>query len=107
MFNKNIHMLQSKVFSLTVYITWALYIIIALGLSAKAPQYLDDLQYYVKIYICLFLIYRFNPFRRVRFTELDANIAFSAGLFLLATTAIGSFLKSYLTEIKQVFSSTF
>jgi hypothetical protein len=103
--NKKIHRLQSQVFTVIIYLTWILYIAIALGLSASAPQYLDDLQYYVKIYICLFLIYRFNPFRRVQFTELDSRIAFSAGLFLLATTAIGSFLKNYLTQIKNFFSS--
>ena len=104
-FNKKIHRLQSQVFTVIIYLTWILYIAIALGLSASAPQYLDDLQYYVKIYICLFLIYRFNPFRRVQFTELDSRIAFSAGLFLLATTAIGSFLKNYLAQIKNFFSS--
>ena len=103
-FNKKIHRLQSQVFTVIIYLTWILYIAIALGLSASAPQYLDDLQYYVKIYICLFLIYRFNPFRRVQFTELDSRIAFSAGLFLLATTAIGSFLKNYLAQIKNFFS---
>jgi hypothetical protein len=104
-FNKKIHRLQSQVFTVIIYLTWILYIAIALGLSTSAPQYLDDLQYYVKIYICLFLIYRFNPFRRVQFTELDSKIAFSAGLFLLATTAIGIFLKNYLTQIKNFFSS--
>lgn len=100
-FHKSIHIFQNKVYTIILCITWALYIAIALGLSAKAPQYLDDLQYYVKIYISLFLIYRFNPFRRVKFTGLDAKIAFSAGVFLLATTAINTILQSYLHRIKQ------
>jgi hypothetical protein len=104
-FNKLIHNLQSNFFTIIIYLTWTLYVAIALGLSASAPEYLDDLQYYFKIYICLFLIYRFNPFRSVKFTKLDSRIAFSAGLFLLATTALGSFLNNYLTQIKQIFSS--
>jgi len=99
-FNKQIHKIQYQLFTIIIYVTWLLYILIALGLSANAPQYLDDLQYYVKIYVSLFLIYRFNPFRRVQFTELDAKIAFSAGLFLLATTAINSILQNYLDKIK-------
>jgi hypothetical protein len=100
-FNKNIHKLQTNLFDVIVYVTWGLYIAISLGLSANAPQYLDDLQYYVKLYVSLFLIYRFNLFRRVKFTKLDAKIAFSAGMFLLATTAIDSVLKSYLSNVKQ------
>ena len=83
--------------------TWALYISIILGLSANAPQYLDDLQYYVKMYVSLFLIVRFNPFRTVRFTELDGKIAFSAGVFLLASTAINTIVQSYLGRAKQLF----
>jgi hypothetical protein len=69
-----------------------------LGISVNAPQYLDELQYYVKLYVSLFLIYRFNPFRRVKFTGLDAKISFSAGIFLLATTAIKNI---DLSEIKK------
>ena len=99
-FNKELHILQNKIYDILVYITWFLYIIIALGLSANAPEYLDDLQYYVKLYVSLFLIYRFNPFRRVKFTGLDAKIAFSAGVFLLATTAINSVLQNYVTNLK-------
>ncbi len=97
-FNPVIHKFQSQLYSIIVYTTWTLYIIVALGLSAKAPEYLDTLQTFVKIYVSLFLIYRFNPFRRVKFTELDARISFSAGLFLITTTAIGQFLKNYLNN---------
>ena len=99
-FNKHIHIFQNTAYDILVYTTWILYIVIALGLSANAPQYLDTLQYYIKLYISLFLIYRFNPFRRVKFTSLDAKIAFGAGVFLLTTTAINNILQNYLTDIK-------
>jgi hypothetical protein len=72
-----------------------------LGLSENAPQYLDDLEYYVKIYVSLFLLIRFNPFQRIHFTELDSKIAFSAGFFLLATTAIEGFVLKYLGDIRK------
>lgn len=103
-FNKDLHRFQNKAYDIVTYVTWLLYIAIALGLSAKAPQYLDDLHSFIKIYISLFLIYRFNPFRRVKFTGLDARIAFSAGLFLLGTTAIDGILKTYLSSIKEYVS---
>lgn len=101
MFNKTLHVAQVHIFNVVIYTTWTLYIMIVLGLSTNAPQYLDDLQYYVKIYVSLFLIYRFNPFRRVKFTQLDAKIAFSSGLFLFTTTAINQILTTYLDDIKQ------
>ena len=94
--------LQSQLFDLIIIITWSLYIIIVLGLSANAPNYLDDLQYYVKIYVSLFLILRFNPFRHVKFTYLDAKIAFNAGIFLIMTTFIGSFIQKYILDIQTI-----
>jgi hypothetical protein len=100
-FHKNIHIFQNRMFDTIMYITYALYIIVALGLSAKAPQYLDDLLYFTKLYVSLFLVYRFNPFRKVKFTNLDAKIAFSAGTFVLATTAIDSVIKSYLYRLRD------
>jgi hypothetical protein len=97
---KNLYVFQSQAFSFIMYLTWVLYFIILLGLSAKAPQYLNNLQYYVKIYVSLFLILRFNPFRQTRFTKLDASIAFSAGMFLITTTAIDKIVITYLKDIK-------
>ena len=96
----NLYLIQKHGFSIIVYLTWFLYFAILLGLSANAPQYLDDLQYYVKIYVSLFLIVRFNPLKRSRFNELDAQIAFSAGVFLITTTAINGLLQMYLEKLK-------
>jgi hypothetical protein len=47
----NIHRFHNNAYDILVYITWFLYVVIALGLSANAPQYLDDMQYYVKMYV--------------------------------------------------------
>jgi len=104
-FNYDIHSLQNHAFNIVMYITYILYIVIALGLSANAPQYLDNLNSFIKIYISLFLIYRFNPFRRVKFTELDGKIAFSAGVFLLGTTAIDVTLQNYLSNLSNLSSA--
>ena len=91
-FNKDIHRFQNNIYDIVVYITWILYIVIALGLSANAPQYLDDLQYYIKLYISLFLIIRFNPLVHIKFTNHDRRVAFSSGLFLLSTSALNNIL---------------
>ena len=96
----NLYLIQKHGFSIIIYLTWVLYFAILLGLSANAPQYLDDLQYYVKMYVSLFLIVRFNPFTRVRFNELDGKIAFSAGVFLITTTAINGLIQMYLEKLK-------
>ena len=100
-FNYDIHIFQIRMYDIVMYITWLLYFAIALGISVNAPEYLNTLQSFLKIYISLFLIYRFNPFRKVKFTELDSKIAFSAGVFLLGTTAIDGIIQNYISTFKE------
>lgn len=104
-FNLALHRFQDRAFDLATFAIYVLYILMALGLSSAAPTYLSDLQYYMKIYISLFLIYRFNPLRRVRFTELDAKIAFSAGFFLLFMTLFDSTLRWMNSTDKQMLNA--
>jgi hypothetical protein len=97
----NLYEFQDKAFDYITVFTYILYIVIALGLSATAPTYLDDLLFYTKMYVSLFLIFRFNPFKRVKFTPLDAKIAFNAGIFLLFTTLINSVMATYINFFRN------
>lgn len=105
MLSKKIYDIQNRAFDIFIFISWILYIAILLGVSIKAPSYLDDVDYYAKIYVSLFLLYRFNAFRKVTFTDLDKKIAFSAGLFLFTSTALNQLLTEYLDPIKSKISS--
>jgi hypothetical protein len=92
---------QEHIFDITFVIIYVLYFVIALGLSATAPKYLAFLDYYVKIYVYLFLIWSFNPFnKRRKFTSLDRKIALNAGIFVLfATTSVNKILIDYLKNM--------
>jgi hypothetical protein len=86
---------QNNAFTLIIIATYLIYFLSAIGISKTAPMYLDDFDYYVKIYISLFLLWRFNMFRKIEFNELDRKIAFSAGLFLFTSTAVYTILTAY------------
>ena len=102
MIKKELHIFQEKIFDYTFYLLYALIVISALGFSTDAQKYIEQLDYYIKIYVCLFLMWRFNPLRsHYEFTNLDAKIAFTGGFFILTTTA----LNEYLTNLKDNASS--
>ena len=96
--------IQNRLFTYFIIISYVLYFLFAVGISTNAPKYLAYLDYFVKIYISLFLIWRFNMFRKIHFNELDQKIAFSAGVFLFATTALNEFLTNYFSEIRTKLS---
>jgi len=99
---------QEKTFDFIIKIAFILLLVTLFGFSQKAPEYLTTIDYYLKIYICLFLIWRFNPFRsKFHFTSLDAKISFNAGLFILASTALNEYVKfvevDIVSKIKNMF----
>jgi hypothetical protein len=94
---------QDFFFNIIIIVSYFLIFASALGLSKNAPKYLDSLDYYIRIYICLFLLWRFNPiFPLKKFTDLDRKIAFSAGLFILTTTALNQYLQNVEKRVNLV-----
>jgi len=99
---------QEKTFDFVITTAFILLLVTLFGFSQKAPEYLSTLDYYLKIYICLFLIWRFNPFRsKFQFTSLDAKISFNAGLFILASTTLNQYVKFIETDIVTKLKETF
>ena len=100
--SQKLHSFQERAFDIVFIILYLLIVISALGFSKNAQKYIEQLDYYIKIYVCLFLMWRFNPLRsQYEFTNLDAKIAFTAGFFILTTTI----LNEYLTNLKDKASS--
>lgn len=81
------------VFHSALYLSYILYIIAYLQIGYYNPKYLDMLQMYMKYYVTLFLLIRFNPFTNNTFTEFDRKVVFSSAIFLLTTTAFNEYAK--------------
>jgi len=108
MYKSKLHKLQEILFNFFVVLTYFLIIVSFLGLSDNAPKYLQSLDYYIRIYICLFLIWRFNPFRsQYEFTNLDRQIVFSGGILILTTTALNQYLINIKDYIKNYIKNIF
>jgi hypothetical protein len=98
--------LHEKIFDICVYISYFLLIISLLGLSQNSSTYLKSLDFYIRLYISLFLVWRFNPLRsNYKFTDFDRRLSFSAGLFILTSTILTStiltstILKQYVNNV--------
>lgn len=97
---KKLNDYQNWIFNIVISFSYFLVIITALGLSNSAPTYLKQLDYYIHIYISLFLIWRFNPYRKIdSFTDFDRKIAFSSGLFIFTITILDTYLVNLKTKV--------
>lgn len=77
-----------------------------IGVGITKPVWMTTVDYYLKIFISMFLLYRFNSFReRITFEELDRRIVFTAGIILFTSTIVNDLLLSYSeTYRKQIIS---
>lgn len=71
------------------------------GIGITAPSWMTTVDYYLKIFISIFLIYRFNSFRTMVFEELDRRVAFSAGVIIFTSTIVNKVLLSYSTKYRD------
>jgi hypothetical protein len=91
---------QDKTLDVILFVTYFLYISLALGIYFISPQYINLLHNIVKLYVCFFLLYRFNPWRITKCNHLDKRVAFSAGFFLLSTTIFENVLNYVISKTK-------
>lgn len=102
-FYKKLNDFQETFFDIFIYFSYILIFVSFFGLSNTAPKFLDTLEYYIRLYVCLFLIWRFNPFRHTdKFTDLDRKIAFNAGMFIITTTALNKYLDNIKGDVKNI-----
>jgi hypothetical protein len=102
--------LQDRTLDIMFIVMYGLYIAIAFGVYLVSPSYITLIHDAIKVYVCLFLIYRFNPFSNVKCNHLDKRVAFTAGFFLLSTTIFDKIFQNVIkkteTNIKDVREKT-
>ena len=102
MVNKKLDYYQENFFDGIISLIYILIIISFLGIFTNASTYLNDINYYLRVYVCLFLIWRFNPFRNIDiFTSLDRKVAFNSGIFILTTTILNTYIDKFKQKLNQ------
>lgn len=82
--------LHKTLFKFLTYLSLSLFLLGFAGVVVVAPQQLQALSLIIKYYVAAFLLIRFNPIFKIktRDAEFERSVAFSAGVFLLLTTAV-------------------
>jgi len=91
------------------YIFYIFLIFTIFTTSKYAPEYLDEINTIIQLFISIFLLIRFNPiFGTNTFDEFDKNIVFDSAFYLLSTSLLIKFLeifKKRLTNLLQYYKN--
>ena len=92
--------ITENIFLYSINASYVLYMIALLGIGGFAPQYLDHLKVFLKIYIGLLLVFRYNPitYKEKKFSEFDRRLVFSSAIFLLLSTTLIGGIENFLQE---------
>jgi hypothetical protein len=99
--NHFLHSMQNILFDITLIIWAVLLVLTYFHVFESAPYYLDAVNNGIKIYISLFLLWRFNDFRKVEFTTLDKKIIFNAALYLFFSTILVQIFVNKLAHVDK------
>lgn len=115
--NKTIYNLEYNFITVFSYITKISLVLFMVGIFQSKPTYLVEINFFIKVLIALFLVYRFNSYRKQKivFTELDRKVAYSAGTYILLISFIDisekymEMIRSYITPytlpiIKKIYN---
>jgi hypothetical protein len=85
------------------WITKIITVLFIIGVYSNKPSSFLFVNSIVKIFMALFLIYRFNSYRKekIKFTELDRKICYSAGLYILLVSFF-DIIQSYVDKLRNI-----
>ena len=91
--NKFIYNLELNFISIFSWITKIVIFLYIVGFFKEKPLQFETINFTFKVIIALFLIYRFNSYRKktIHFTELDRKIAYSSGIYILLISFVDIF----------------
>lgn len=96
---------QEKIYDNVIFFSYVLLFLSYFNIYNNAPHYLEIINYYINMYITIFLIYRFNPIQNKKPNSLDKKIAFHAGIILFSNSVTGILIKNIL-EQKIMYNKT-
>lgn len=71
-----------------ISLVYIIYFVIVITVSIIAPDFLYNLASVVRNVVCVVLIFKYNPYKKVVMTEQDGLIIFTAAVFLLTSSFI-------------------
>ena len=81
----------------TQVIYYILFSFSLLGIYVVSPTYLPILTNFIKLYIAILLIWKFNPYHSINtpIHSHERSLIFSSAIYLLLTTTFGDILQDY------------
>jgi hypothetical protein len=100
-----LEMIKKPVYLSSVFLLHSAYILVFIGVIQYTPSVINNISIFIQLFVCLFLIIKFNPLRKHELKDFDSTIIFGSALFLLTNLGITEYLKNYFEKNSSLFRS--
>ena len=89
-----------EIFYYSINITFALYILVILGITQFAPKYLMIFREFLKMFIGLLLVIFYNPFIKIhkKIDNTDRKIFFTSGSLLIVSSLFYTYIEKEFSQ---------
>ena len=98
MFDKIIDIIKKPFFNSLVFLIYLSYFLVFFGIVYVNKKYIQLFSDTLLIFVCLFLIIRFHPYRKHELRNFDAKIIFTSAILLLTNAGL---TKYYIYKVKN------
>lgn len=87
---------------ITIFLIYGSYLLFLLGIYSVNPLYIQTVFRYFEIFLCLFFIIRFHPFRKAVLRDFDQYLIFVSGFILLTNIGIIQYIVNFTGKNKMI-----
>jgi O-antigen/teichoic acid export membrane protein len=100
--NKEFYNFEVKFLDFISIITKVSFVLFIIGFFQSKNDYIIQFNFIVKVILALFLIYRFNNYRKhkIEFTELDRKVCYSSGIYIILISFF-DLINNYIDTIRN------
>jgi len=90
-----LEIIKKPVYMGSLFILHLAYVLVFFGIIQYTPTFVNNLNILIQIFVCIFLMIKFHPFRKHELKEFDSTIIFGSAMFLLTSIGFTQFLTNY------------
>ena len=87
---------------ITIIIIYGSYLLFLFGIYNVNPSYITSVFKYFEIFLCLFFIIRFHPFRKAVLRDFDQYLIFVSGFIILTNVGIIEYIVNIVNKNKTL-----
>lgn len=91
----SLEVVKKPVYVSSLFILHLVYLLLLLGVIQYTPAIVNSLNIFIQVFICVFLIVKFHPFRKHELKEFDSTIILGSAIFLLTNLGFAQFFTNY------------